>query len=102
MSHRTEYHNLDGNGPRPCDVYDMVPWGADDYWEAVTDVGCPVRGCCGVIRWAEAGYAPGYRICDKCGRHFMAKGTAAAPTLVQIADRRRGFDRRKQPQKGSE
>lgn len=83
---RIETHNLDGQGPRRCHVYDVPP-AAAGYWPAVTDVPCP---CCegGTIRWAEAGYVAGYRICDGCGRHYLAKGTAAAPTLVRVGNRR--------------
>jgi len=40
-------------------------------WEAVTDIPCPVC-LTGVVRWAEAGYVPGYRQCDSCGRQFLA------------------------------
>lgn len=86
---RIEHHNLDGTGSRRCHVYDM-PGDADGigYWQQVTDVPCPCNNCDGTIRWAEAGYVPGYRICDGCGRHFLAKGTATAPTLVRVRDRR--------------
>jgi len=82
---RIETHNLDGRGPRPTRVYDLPP--AADYWQAVTDVPCP---CCadGTIRWAEAGYAPGYRICEDCGRHFLASGTRLSPTLLRVGQRR--------------
>ena len=45
-------------------------------WEHVTDVRCPVRGCSGMIRWAEAGYVPGWRICDRCDANFLAIGVA--------------------------
>jgi hypothetical protein len=94
---RYEHHNLDGRGAKRAAVYDMpskpmtqpgaIERGMMDYWAAVTDVPCP---CCdgGTIRWAEAGYVPGYRICDGCGRHFLAGGTAEAPTLIRFGDRR--------------
>lgn len=39
-------------------------------WEQVTDIPCVVAGCQGLLRWAEAGYVPGYRICDCCGSHY--------------------------------
>ena len=70
-------------------VYDMPPArsarGTRDYWAAVTDVPCPAPSCAdGIIRWAEAGYVPGYRICDGCGRHFLAGGSEDAPTLVEV------------------
>ncbi len=47
-------------------------------WESVTDVPCTFR-CDGTIRWAEAGYVPGYRICDDCGRHFEVGGGVLRP-----------------------
>jgi hypothetical protein len=52
------------------------------YWPAVTDAPCP---CGGVIRWAEAGYVPGWRQCDRCGRHWIATGDAEAPRLELAA-----------------
>lgn len=99
---RIEHHNLDGRGERRTRVYDMTPLtqpvysgvtpdlvvgAVPDYWAAVTDVPCP---CCGTgtIRWAEAGYVPGYRICDGCGRHYLAGGTGEAPTLMRMGSRR--------------
>ena len=39
-------------------------------WDQITDIPCFIRACNGTIRWAENGYVPGYRICDKCGRHY--------------------------------
>lgn len=56
--------------------------GIRDYWQAITDVPCPVCRTA-TIRWAEAGYVPGYRICDGCGLHFLAGGNSAAPTLIE-------------------
>jgi len=88
MSRIIEY-NPDGRGDRPHRAYDLSPVLAGnnlvpyDYWKAVTDVACPVCDT-GVIRWAEAGYVPGYRICDGCDRHFMARGTARQPYLIRI------------------
>jgi len=88
---RHEIHNLDGLGQKQCQVYDLRPMSGEhpDYWKAVTNVGCPVCQA-GIIRWAEAGYVSGYRICDGCERHFLAKGTAASPTLIRVGTRR-GF-----------
>jgi len=81
-----EYHDLDGLGARRTRVFQM-PAVQGDYWAAVTDVLCPVcEG--GDIRWAEAGYVPGYRICAGCTRHFMAMGTINLPTLVRVNNRR--------------
>lgn len=96
---RIEMHNLDGTGSKRTQVYDMpqkfLPpencqgrTDVADYWSAVTGVPCPTESCGGTIRWAEAGYVPGYRVCDQCGRHFLAKGNAAAPTLVRVGSRR--------------
>lgn len=101
---RIEHLNLDGTGPRRTQVYDMpaycrtregdvrpvAPGEASvfaEYWPAVTDVPCPAQ-CGGSVRWAEAGYVPGYRICDRCGRHWLAGGTADAPTLRRMGSRR--------------
>jgi hypothetical protein len=28
--------------------------------------------------WAEAGWVPGYRICTKCGQHYMAAATCTS------------------------
>ena len=39
-------------------------------WDQVTDIPCGVAGCPGLLRWAEAGYVPGYRICECCGSHY--------------------------------
>jgi hypothetical protein len=92
---RYEKHNLDGTGRRRTRVYEMPPAAeaipgypeTREYWTAVTDVPCPV--CAGgMIRWNEAGYVPGYRICDKCLRHFVASGTAEEPTLLRMRRRR--------------
>ena len=91
---RYEHHNLDGESKR-TQVYDLPPVPLTDstmptyreYWPAVTDVPCP-RQCGGTVRWAEAGYVPGYRICDGCGRHFLAGGTTSAPTLLRVGSRR--------------
>jgi hypothetical protein len=87
VKYRIEHQNLDGRGSRPCRVYDLPCVSEHDYWANVTDVACP---CCehGKIRWAEAGYVAGYRICSRCGRHFMAQGTMAKPTLVRVGTRR--------------
>lgn len=76
--------NLDGTGPRPVRRYAMTPH--PDYWPAVTDVACP---CCpGQVRWHEAGYVPGYRICDQCGRHWRADGNSDSPALLRVGQRR--------------
>lgn len=85
---RYEQHNLDGRGAKRVQVYDLPPVSADDYWSAVTDVPCPVPTCEGVLRWAEAGYSPGYRICDQCKRHYIAKGNAEAPKVLRVGSRR--------------
>ena len=77
--------DLDGRGPRPVRVYRLAP--QPDYWVAVTDVPCPGCGH-GLLRWAEAGYVPGYRICDDCGGHYLACGTREAPTVARVRGRR--------------
>ena len=69
-------------------------------WESVTDVPCP--GCqVGIVRWAEAGFVPGWRECDTCGRQFMGDPATGdlneqrAPThgvsperIAEVRDRR--------------
>lgn len=52
---------------------------------SVTDVPCP---CCatGTVRWHEAGFVPGYRKCDGCGREFLATGDATHPRLEVVED----------------
>jgi hypothetical protein len=82
--YRIERRDLDGRGPTRVRAYDLPAKG--DFWASVTDVPCP--SCPGTVRWAEAGYVPGYRICDACGRHFLAAGTAAAPLLLRVGSRR--------------
>ena len=85
-----ERHDLHGTGARRHKVFVMPARkmsrrfpedNSPDYWACVTDVPCP---CCrkGKIRWHEAGYVKGYRICDACERTFLAKGTADMPKLV--------------------
>lgn len=85
---RIETHDLDGTGSRRVHVYDMPMVDPASYWGNVTDVQCPI--CRGTIRWAEAGYVPGYRICDSCGRHFIAGGDDGAPTLIRFLSHRGG------------
>lgn len=85
---RTEQHNLDGEGARDCTVYELPiveDNGVRAYWPAVTDVPCPVCED-GTVVWAEAGYVPGYRICNApgCHQHFMAGGDKDGPVLIQI------------------
>ena len=73
--------------PARVRVYPMPIVAPDDYWQSVTDVPCP--GCRkGRIQWAEAGYVPGYRICDRCGAHYMAEGTRNAPAVARVPGRR--------------
>lgn len=57
-----------------------------DFWVSVSDVQCP--SCVlGVVRWAEAGRVPGYRICDGgCGQHWIARGSAARPILAPLTE----------------
>lgn len=78
--------NYGGNGPEPIITYPMRRVQKYEYWPSVTDVACP---CCagGTVRWFEAGYVPGYRICDKCHQHFLADGNMDAPTLIAMVGR---------------
>lgn len=85
---RIEMHNLDGRGSKRTHVYEMDPSPDKfDFWLAVTDVPCPACNA-GTIRWYEAGYVPGYRVCDGCKRHFLADGTAEAPKLLRVGSRK--------------
>ena len=92
MKYRMESLNLDGCGHRACRVYAVAPV-AGEYWSAVTDVTCPGCGR-GHVRWAEAGYVPGYRICDRCGGHYLARGNSANPTLIRFPGCRSARTRR--------
>lgn len=70
-------------------------------WESITDAPCP-RGCGGTVRWAEAGYVPGYRCCDLCdaryigdpstGRLCRRPGRAKRVTAARIAARARSLE----------
>lgn len=86
-----EVVDLDGRGPRRVHVYPMPPapdGNPDPYWSAVTDVPCPAQRCGGTVRWHEAGYVPGYRRCDQCHRHYLARGTRDEPVLMRAGSRR--------------
>jgi hypothetical protein len=85
---RIEFHNHDGQGSKRTQVYDLPIISETDYWLNVTDVPCPIQSCDGAIRWHEAGYAPGYRICDKCKRHFLAQGGLTKPVLHRMGTRK--------------
>jgi hypothetical protein len=87
---RYEERNFDGLGKRKVAVYDMPSINQGYYWVSVTNVPCP--SCKnGVICWAEGGYVPGYRICDQCGKHYMAVGDAEHPALARAHDRLGGW-----------
>jgi hypothetical protein len=86
MKYTITRQNLDGQGDRPTRTYAMPRY--TDYWSAVTDVPCPLDSCDGMLRWAENGYVPGYRICDHCGRHYLAAGDLTAPVLYRVGTRR--------------
>ena len=80
---RYESCNL-GGGVRKHAAYTM-PVVDNDYWASVTDVPCPVCKA-GTVRWCEAGYVPGSRRCDGCGRFFQSHGSIQAGiTLVRDA-----------------
>ena len=85
--YRIEMRNTDGTGARRCRAFDLAPAAGMGCWSAVTDVLCPSCGS-GLLRWAEAGHVPGYRICDQCHRHFLAIGNAQAPALLRVGNRR--------------
>lgn len=89
MEYKYEYHNIDGQGDVKRRVYHVgVRPGAMDYWGSVTDIPCPVCES-GNIQWAEAGYVPGYRVCNKCHRHFLAGGNSEDPKLITTGRRRK-------------
>lgn len=44
-------------------------------WDDITDVRCPAPRCPGMLRWAEAGHVPGYRICDGSRHHHWELDT---------------------------
>lgn len=78
--------NTDGTGQRPHRVYPLPSLSDTDYWISVTDVPCP--SCKkGTVRWHESGYVPGYRRCDKCKNHFLAKGKTQTPELIVMGRR---------------
>ncbi len=68
-----ENHNLHGTGSKRCKVFVLPVKSRRNYWANVTDIHCPACPD-GYIRWHEAGFVPGYRICDGCGRTFLASG----------------------------
>ena len=72
MKYTIKHADLDAKGEAPYRVYQMPVTDPHDRWAAITDVPCPIDGDRGgIIRWAEAGYVSGYRICDRCGAHFL-------------------------------
>lgn len=75
--------NHHGNGDEPCTVYHLASRDPHNYWASMTDIPCPLR-CGGTLRWAEAGYVPGYRICDKCNGHFLASGDNKRPNVHHL------------------
>ena len=81
----------EGDGARKHAVYDMPIRNRKDYWSNVTDVTCPVCQN-GTIRWNEAGFVPGSRICDRCGRFFQAHGSISSGSITLVRDKR--FDRK--------
>lgn len=87
---RYEQYNL-GDGRRRHTVYDMPVLDDRNYWASVTGVPCPVCGT-GIIQWHEAGYVPGSRLCDGCGRFFQAHGSVQVG-ITLMRDAR--FDKRK-------
>jgi hypothetical protein len=81
MKYHIEIRDMHGTGATRHRVYNMPIVEDGEYWPSVTEVPCPA-GCGGVVLWAEAGYVPGYRICDRCDRHYLANGSREAPTLI--------------------
>jgi hypothetical protein len=58
-----------------------------DYWGSVTSVPCPACEQ-GTLRWAEAAFVQGYRICDTCHRHFVTDSWEKRPVLLRAGARR--------------
>lgn len=95
MAIRKEHHDLHGNGSRLHEVYDMPRRSGAPWWEAVTEVPCPVLGCEQTVAWYEAGYVPGYRVCmtraagepdayDRATlRHRFVVGASDGSTLIR-------------------
>lgn len=90
---RIEQHNLHGTGDKPCKVYDVKSRSPCDFWESVTDIPCPVKGCTNTVLWYEAGYVPRYRVCmqpisanvfdhESIRHRFLAAGDAKTPQLI--------------------
>lgn len=91
--------DLHGVGDRDHEVYVMPPVSAfATYWDAVTNVPCPVKGCDQTLAWYEAWYVPGYRVCmallggefdneyydaNTIRHRFLAGGDKESPTLVR-------------------
>ena len=65
--------DLDGQGSRRRRVHIVPQQPGNNRWADVTDIPCPVCHS-GIVRWAENGYVPGYRICDQCHRHYISAG----------------------------
>lgn len=53
-------------------------------WASVTDVTCPFCRV-GILRWAEAGYVPGWRQCDACTAQYLGD-----PATGRLQNKRRG------------
>ncbi len=75
--------DFNGLGPEQHRTWTQAPVGPCRYWEAVTDVPCPVCDT-GRVRWAEAGRVPGSRECDGCGAEFQAVGDTDNPALAEL------------------
>jgi hypothetical protein len=88
ISYQAE-QDYDGSGPKPVCIYPMLRVEKHDYWSAVTNIECSCYSK-GTIRWYEAGYVPGYRICDKCLQHFQADGDVDSPKLISLVGRSGG------------
>jgi hypothetical protein len=56
-----------------------------DPWALAAIAPCP--NCGGRLLWAEAGYVPGYRICERCGRSWLVRfrvDEGANTTLLRL------------------
>jgi len=56
-----------------------------DPWALIAILPCPACGS-GRLVWAEAGHVPGWRVCDHCGREWLAepRGDVVRLAIPQI------------------
>ena len=77
---RRDYRTLPGQRQQRTTIYPMPVVPKPDFELSVTDVPCP-KCRRGKVR-RVAGRDPLYRICDLCGRNFVAEGSPEQPALA--------------------